>query len=51
MICMRLPWKFKEYSSKACSCILGFCGFGVREGCSLFLLRGLSFVFNRVHAH
>jgi len=45
MICMRLAWTFKEYSSKACSCILSFRGFDKRGGCSWFLLRSFGFVF------
>lgn len=51
MICMRLSQKVKEYCSKACSCMLPFCGFGGWEGCSLFLLRSFSFVLNGVRAH
>lgn len=44
MICMMFLWNFKEYSSKAYSCILSFCGSGTREECSVLFLRG--FVFN-----
>lgn len=47
MICMMLLWNFKEYSSKAYSCVLSFCGCGLRGGCSGLFLRG--FVFNKEH--